>query len=162
MTCVWLIRHLTTAVHLWQKTMAVFDMCMSMCVHLRSWSTAPLISGFKVSKQIVFGMGSLGWISSWRKSEQKKKENQIHARLKTGCTDRESRETSIPPSPRAPRPRGRERMGVPSLGFMDIRGIWRKWKEQKRTNQKNRKLKEKRGNRKRAKKTGNGKPANKN
>ena len=56
--------------------------------------------------------------------------------LKTGCTDRESRETSIPPSPRAPRPRERERMGVPSLGFMDIRGILRKWKKQKRTNKK--------------------------
>ena len=82
-------------------------------------------------------------------------------RLKTGCTDRESRETSIPPSPRAPRPRGRERMGGPSLGFMDIRGILRKWKEQKRTNKKNRKLKEKRGNRKRAKKTGNRKSTKK-
>ena len=78
--------------------------------------------------------------------------------LKTGCTDRESRETSIPPSPRAPRPRERERMGVLSLGFMDIRGIWRKWKEQKRTNQKNRKLKEKKGNGKSAKKTGHRKP----
>ena len=42
-------------------------------------------------------------------------------RLKTGCTDRELRETSIPPSPRAPRPRERERIGVLSLGFMDIR-----------------------------------------
>jgi hypothetical protein len=52
-------------------------------------------------------------------------------------------------------------MGVPSLGFMDIRGILRKWKEQKRTNQKNRKLKEKRGNRKSAKKTGNRKSTKK-
>ena len=42
--------------------MAVFDMYMSMCVHVRSRFTAPLISGFKVSKQIVFGMGSLGSI----------------------------------------------------------------------------------------------------
>ena len=82
-------------------------------------------------------------------------------RLKTGCTDRESRDTSILPSPRAPRPRGRERMRVPSLGFMDIRGIWRKWKEQKRTNQKNRKLKEKKGNRKPAQKTGNRKSTKK-
>ena len=82
-------------------------------------------------------------------------------RLKTGCTDRESRETSIPPSPRAPRPRGRERMGVPSLGFMDIRGIWRKWKEQKRTNQKIENSKKKKGNRKRAKKTGNRKSTKK-
>jgi hypothetical protein len=56
--------------------------------------------------------------------------------LKTSCTDRELRETLIPPSFGAPRPRGRERMGVPSLGFMDIRGILRKRKEQKRTNQK--------------------------
>ena len=69
LTCVWLIRHLTTAVHLWQKTTAVFDMCMSMFVHLRSWSTAPLISGFKVSKQIIFGMGSLGSIPSYLASE---------------------------------------------------------------------------------------------
>ena len=68
-------------------------------------------------------------------------------RLKTGCTDRESRETSIPPSPRAPRPRERERMGVLSLGIMDIRGIWRKWKEQnapirkQKTQKKNRDIK---------------------
>ena len=42
------------------------------------------------------------------------------------------------------------------MGFMDIRGILRKWKEQKRTNQKNRKLKEKReiGNPPKPKKTG--------
>jgi hypothetical protein len=49
------------------KTMAVFDMYMSIRVHVRSWSTAPLISGFKGSKQkqkIVFGMDSLGWLSS--------------------------------------------------------------------------------------------------
>ena len=52
--------------------MAFFDMYMSIRVHVRSWSTAPLISGFKVSKQIVFGMGSLGWISSWRKSGYKR------------------------------------------------------------------------------------------
>ena len=78
-------------------------------------------------------------------------------RLKTGCTDRESRDTSILPSPRAPRPRGRERMGVPSLGFMDIRGIWRKWKEQKRTNQKIENSKEKReiGNPPKKQETGN-------
>ena len=78
-------------------------------------------------------------------------------RLKTGCTDRESRETSIPPSPRAPRPRGRERMGVPSLGFMDIRGILRKWKEQKRTNQKIENSKKKReiGNPSKKQETGN-------
>ena len=63
----------------------------------------------------------VGYPTSKRKSEQKKKKNQTHARLKTGCTDRESRETSIPPSPRAPRPRERERIGVLSLGFMDIR-----------------------------------------
>ena len=40
------------------------------------------------------------------------------------------RVTSIPPSPGAPRPRERERMGVLSLGIMDSGGIWRKWKEQ--------------------------------
>ena len=34
------------------------------------------------------------------------------------------------------RTRADESSLVPSLGFMDIRGIWRKWKEQKRTNQK--------------------------
>ena len=47
--------------------MAVFDMYMSIRVHVRSWSTAPLISGCEVSKQkqkIVFGMGSLGWVTS--------------------------------------------------------------------------------------------------
>ena len=99
-------------------------MSICVCVHVRSRFTAPLNSGCEVSKQkqkIVFGMGSLGWISSWRKSEQKKNKNQTHLRLNTGCTDRESRETSIPPSPRAPRPRERERIGVLSLGFMDIR-----------------------------------------
>ena len=70
-----LIRLLTTEFHfhLWQKTMAVFDIYMSVCVHVRSWFAVPLISGFKVSKQIVFGMDTLGWISSWRKSEQKKR-----------------------------------------------------------------------------------------
>ena len=47
----------------------VFDMYMSIRVHVRSWSTAPLISGFKVSNQIVFGMGSLGSIPSYRASE---------------------------------------------------------------------------------------------
>ena len=49
------------------KIMAVFDMYMNMCVHLRSRFTAPLNSGCEVSKQkqkIVFGMDSLGWISS--------------------------------------------------------------------------------------------------
>ena len=51
------------------KKMAVFDMYMSICVHVRSWSTAPLISGFKVSNQIVFGMGSLGSIPSYLASE---------------------------------------------------------------------------------------------
>ena len=75
---VWLIKHLTTAFHSWQKKQkAVFDMCMGMCVHVRSRFTALLNSGCEVSKQkqkIVFGMDSLGWISSWRKSEQKKKE----------------------------------------------------------------------------------------
>ena len=52
---------------LMENKMAVFDMCMSMCVHARSRFTAPLISGFKVSKQkqkIVLGMDRLGWISS--------------------------------------------------------------------------------------------------
>ena len=68
-------------------------------------------------------------------------------RLKTGCTDRESRETSIPPRPRAPRPRERERMGVLSLGFMDIQGDLEEMERTKRTNQKT-ELKEKKGNRK--------------
>ena len=52
--------------------MAVFDMYMSIRVHVRSWSTAPLISGFKVSKQkqkIVFGMDSLGSIPWYLASE---------------------------------------------------------------------------------------------
>ena len=51
------------------KTMAVFDMCMGMCVHVRSRFAVPLISGFKVSKQIVFGMGSLGSIPWYLASE---------------------------------------------------------------------------------------------
>ena len=49
------------------KTMAVFDMYMSIRVQVRSQFTVPLISGFKISKQkqkIIFGMDSLGWISS--------------------------------------------------------------------------------------------------
>jgi hypothetical protein len=49
------------------KKMAIFDMYMSICVHVRSRFTAPLNSGCEVSKQkqkIVFGMDSLGWISS--------------------------------------------------------------------------------------------------
>ena len=65
-------------------------------------------------------------------------------RLKTGCTDRESRETSIPPSPRAPRPRERERMGVLSLGFMDIQGDLEEVERTKRTNQKTENSKENR------------------
>ena len=52
------------------KIIAVFDMYMTICVHVRrSRFTAPLISGFKVSNQIVFGMGSLGSIPSYRASE---------------------------------------------------------------------------------------------
>ena len=45
--------------------MAVFDMYMNMCVHLRSRFAVPLNSGCEVSKQkqkIVLGMDSLGWI----------------------------------------------------------------------------------------------------
>ena len=67
-------RHVCRSSDFWQppftygrKKKAVFDMYMSILLHIRSWSTAPLISGFKVSKQkqeIVFGMDSLGWISS--------------------------------------------------------------------------------------------------
>ena len=63
---VWLIKHLTTAFHSWQKKKkAAFDMCMGMCVHVRSRFTALLNSGCEVSKQkqkIVFGMDSLGSI----------------------------------------------------------------------------------------------------
>ena len=54
--------------------MAVFDMCMSIRVHVRSWSTAPLISGCEVSKQkqkIVFGMDSLGKIPRYLAGEIK-------------------------------------------------------------------------------------------
>ena len=65
-------------------------------------------------------------------------------RLKTGCTDRESRETSIPPSPRAPRPRERERMRVLSLGIMDIRGDLEDMERTKRINQQTEKSKENR------------------
>ena len=60
-------------------------------------------------------------------------------RLKTGCTDRESRETSIPPNPRAPRPRERARMGVPSFlknGHHGHQGDLEEMERTKRTNQK--------------------------
>ena len=47
-----------------KKKKAVFDMYMTICVHVRrSRFTAPLISGCEVSKQkqkIVFGMDCLG------------------------------------------------------------------------------------------------------
>ena len=72
------------------KTMAVFDMCMGMCVYVRSRFVVPLISGFKVSKQIVFGMGSLGWISSWRKSEQKKRKIKYTRARACRFTERET------------------------------------------------------------------------
>ena len=91
----WFIRHLTTAFHfhLWQKKMAVFDMYMSICVHVRSRFTAPLITGFKVSKQkqkIVFGMDTLGWIPWYlaRYLGQKKKK-ETRARVHTE-TDRQT------------------------------------------------------------------------
>ena len=58
------------------KTMAVFDMYMSIRVHVRSWSTAPLISGFKVSKQIVFGMDSLGKIPRYLAGENQNRKNE--------------------------------------------------------------------------------------
>ena len=46
------------------------------------------------------------------------------------------------------------------MGFMDIRGIWRKWKEQKRTNQKieNSKKKRETGNPPKPKKQDTGNP----
>ena len=60
--------------------MAVFDITMSMCVHVRSRFSAPLISGCEVSKQKqksflawIFLCSSLGWMPSQRKSGQKKK-----------------------------------------------------------------------------------------
>ena len=56
--------------------MAVFDMYMSIRVHVRSWSTAPLISGFKVSKQIVFGMDSLGKIPRYLAGENQNRKNE--------------------------------------------------------------------------------------
>ncbi len=82
--------------------------------------------------------------------------------LKTTCTDRKSRETSIPLSSRAPRPRERERMGVLSLGFMSIQGDLEEMERTKRTNQKT-ELKEKKGNRKptKTKKIGNRKSTKK-
>ena len=66
--------------------MAVFDMYMSIHLHVRSWSTAPLISGFKASKQkqkIVFGMDTLSWIPwylAWYLGQKKKKETRALAR----------------------------------------------------------------------------------
>ena len=61
------------------KTMAVFDMCMSIRVHVRSWSTAPLISGCEVSKQkqkIVFGMDSLGKIPRYLAGENQNRKKE--------------------------------------------------------------------------------------
>ena len=59
--------------------MAVFDMCMSIRVHVRSWSTAPLISGCEVSKQkqkIVFGMDSLGKIPRYLAGENQNRKKE--------------------------------------------------------------------------------------
>ena len=54
------------------KTMAVFDMCMGMCVYVRSRFAVPLISGCEIPYQkqkIVFGMDSLGSIPWYLASE---------------------------------------------------------------------------------------------
>lgn len=59
--------------------MAVLDMCMGMCVHVHSWSTAPFISGCEVSKQkhkIVFGMDCLGKIPRYLARENTHRETQ--------------------------------------------------------------------------------------
>jgi len=54
------------------KTMAVFDMYMSIRVHVRSRFAVPLISGCEIPYQkqkIVFGMDSLGSIPWYLASE---------------------------------------------------------------------------------------------
>ena len=73
-------------------------MYMSIRLHIRSWSTAPLISGFKVSKQkqkIVFGMDTLGWVPWYlaRYLGQKKKK-ETRARVHTE-TDRQTDRLSV-------------------------------------------------------------------
>mgnify|MGYP000514354174 CR=1 FL=1 len=85
------------------KTMAVFDMYMSICVHVRSRFTAPLNSGCEVSKQkqkIVFGMDSLGWISSWRKSEQKNRKIKYTRARACRFTERETESETDQPTDR--------------------------------------------------------------
>ena len=59
--------------------MAVFDMCMSIRVHVRSWSTVPLLSGCEVSKQkqkIVFDMDSLGKIPRYLAGENQNRKKE--------------------------------------------------------------------------------------
>ena len=76
--------------------MAVFDITMSMCVHVRSRFSAPLISGCEVSKQKqksflawIFLCSSLGKMPIQRKSRQKKRKHREREIGREAQTNRE-------------------------------------------------------------------------